>query len=230
MTQWNAHWHESSLTQDGKCSNIVFQIYILKFLAFLCLKYINKAICLIKIQYVLSRMSEKCENTVTIQCKYSCSTQGWGRRQQWILEPPLPEASPPHLQALLGALGISNWLQAPVGGSQVCGEQQGCVAPNLLVQNESPTVRERESERWPASGFWGTRTYHPTARKTENGSVLLKFGCEKYFQMQGSFIWVGSSSRANFLFQIPLGEPPNLEERRRQSTRIPIYELLLFTL
>lgn len=117
----------------GKCSNIIFQIYIL--VSSLYLKDINKSICTINIQSVPARRSEKCKHTVTIQCSYSAP-----RGRGWPLSSP-PDGLAGHLQAVPRSSG-SGTHHSTLGlwtGSSLPGQATQCRYLQLSEGQSHPT-------------------------------------------------------------------------------------------
>lgn len=166
---------------DKKCSN-AYSKYILSGLS-LYLKYINKAICTINIQYVLSRTSGKCKNTVTIQCKYPRSTQ-LQVAAAVTTEPPLPEAwpAPP---GVLGAVGVAAG-RPPAGGScRARHMERPGRERHTMHKGKPPAVRAMPSAWMAHLPRSGSRAARPTARML-TWRVLLASGSGSYLPKLGS--------------------------------------------
>lgn len=141
---------------DRKCSN-AYSKYILSGLS-LYLKYINKAICTINIQYVLSRTSGKCKNTVTIQCKYSRSTQLQATAAA-TTGPPLPEAWP------APPVSWERWEQQLAGLPLKAPAEPGVWRDQGEERHKGKPPRGPRSPRgWPTSRSQGAGWPRPTAR------------------------------------------------------------------
>lgn len=158
---------------DRKCSN-AYSKYRLSGLS-LYLKYINKAICTISIQYVLSRTSGKCKNTVTIQCKYSRSTQ---LQVAAAATTELPFLRPGPRSRCPGSGGSSSW-QAPAGGSAEPGVRRD-QGEGLHSTHKGKSRGRRSPRGWPASRAQGAG--RPPARGQDigrpRGVCSLRLGVE----------------------------------------------------
>lgn len=109
-----------------------------------------------------------------------------------------------------------------------------CGAPDLLVQNESPTVREGESA-WIAH-LWLSRDQSchlpQPGSQTANGVYSSSLGVEISPKVGQFYVSGLQQLLAWLIFCVSdsIRGAPHPEGRREQSTRILIWVLLLFTL